>query len=119
MFATQKRFEESVTIINESDPAYGSGGIAIITDTSSKSIKAVVMPDYAIHRETNREGQSTYERAYMQVRKTEMDKIDMIPGRTRVTWNGYSYRVVNIIDVRNNKFFRNAEVEMRRRLDIN
>jgi hypothetical protein len=42
----------------------------------------------------------------------------MIPGKTRVVWNGNEYKVIGIIDYRTKVRFQNAEIEMRRRLDI-
>lgn len=118
MFKTQKQFEETITVVNEGSPSYASGGIAIISDGTSKNIKAVIMPDIDTHRETRKEGQFEVEVVFAQVRKSEMDKIDMIPGKTRITWNGYSYRVTSIVDYRSKPLFKNAEIEMRRRIGI-
>lgn len=111
-------FEETVTVLNEGSPIRGSGGIAIITDGTSQSIRMLILPDDNRHREPRKEGQYSYEQLFAHVRKTEMAKVDMIPGKTRVVWNGNEYKVINIIDYRTKVRFQNAEIEMRRRLDI-
>jgi hypothetical protein len=118
MFQTQKKFEETVTVLNEGSPVAGSGGIAIITDGTSQDIKMVMLPDMNLHREPRKEGQYSYETLFAHVRRDEMDKVNMIPGKTRVVWNGNEYKVIGIIDYRTKVRFQNAEIEMRRRLDI-
>lgn len=118
MFKTQKQFEETITVLNESDPVRGSGGIAVITDSSNVSIKALMLPDYDIHKEVRDEGQFHYERLFAQIRKSEMEKILVVPGKTRIVWNGNEYVVYSIVDYTSKFLFQNAEIEMRRRLDI-
>jgi len=117
MWKTQKQFEENVTVRNEQTPSRASGGIAVIGKTTDTTLKMLILPDETIHREPRKEGQYSYERLFAQVRSDEMEKVDMIPGKTRVIWNGLEYRVVGIIDVRSKKKFKNAEIEMRRLLD--
>ena len=119
MYKTQKKFEETVLVLNESAPVRGSGGIAVITDGTQQSISMVMLPDFEIHRESTVHGQYSYERLFAHVRVDEMDKVDMIPGKTRVEWNGYIYIVYRVLDYTSKTLFRNAEIEMRRRLDIN
>ena len=118
MFKTQKQFEENITVLNESDPVRGSGGIAKITDSSETTIRALIMPDMDIHIETREEGQYHYERVYAHVRKSQIELVDIIPGKTRIDWNGNEYVVRDILDYTSKKLFQNAEIEMRRRLDI-
>lgn len=118
MFLTQKKFETNITVFNDGEPQYASGGTAIISSGVSQSIKAVIMPDDRFYRENRKEGQYISERVFAHVRKDEMDKVDMIPGKSRITWNGYSYEVVNILDYRDKPLFRNAEIEMRRRIGV-
>ena len=118
MFKTQKKFEEDIVVLNESDPVRGSGGIAKITDSSETTIRALVLPDIDIHMETREEGQFHFERVYAHIRKSQKELVDIIPGKTRIEWNGNNYVVADIIDYTSKKLFQNAEIEMRRRLDI-
>jgi len=118
MFKTQKMFEENITIINESSPARASGGIAVITEGSSTTIKAVVMPDLDSYAEPRKEGQYNYERLFAQVRKSEMDRVNLVKGKTKLIWNGLEYKIVNIIDYTSKKLFQNAEIEARRKIDV-
>lgn len=117
MWKTQKLFEVSVSVINESTPVRGTGGIAVISDDTETEISMVIMPDYGIHREPRKEGQYVYERIYAHVRADEMAKADMIVGKTRIEWNGNIYMVHSIIDYTSLKLFQIAEIEMRRKLD--
>ena len=117
MWKTQRQFEETVTVYNEGSPTRGSGGIAIISDGTSLSIKMLMLPDYNIHVETKKEGQSKFERVYAQISKIEMDKISIIPGKTKVIWNGNTYKVTTIIDYTLKPLFQLAEIEMRRQLE--
>lgn len=116
MWKMSKNFEETVTVVNEQPPTRGSGGIAIITTPATQEIKMVMLPDMNVFREPRKEGQYNYERLFAQVSKDEIDKVEMIPGKTKVVWNGLTYKVVNIIDYTSKKLFRNAEIEMRRQL---
>ena len=113
-----KKYEEDITVLNESDPVRGSGGIAVITDSSSDTIRAMLMPDLDIHIEARRDGQYRYDKVYAHVRQSVMDSVSIIPGKTRIEWNGNEYVVSNILDYTSKKLFRNAEIEMRKRLDI-
>jgi hypothetical protein len=117
MWKSQRSLEETVTVLNEQSPSRGSGGIAVITDGTSQEIRMLMLPDMNIHRESRKEGQYSYERVYAHISKNEMDKVDMIPGKTRVVWNGLTYKVMNIIDYRSKFKFQNAEIEMRRQID--
>jgi hypothetical protein len=116
MWKTQQKFEETVTVLNEQSPIRGSGGISVITDGTSKQIRMLMLPDLTIHRETRKEGQYSYERVYAHISKDEMDKVDMIPGKTRIVWNGLTYKVMNIVDYRSKILFQNAEIELRRQI---
>jgi len=116
MWKTSQKFEETVTVINEQTPIRGSGGIAVISDNTSQQVKMVMLPDITIHSEPRKGGQYSYERLYAQVSKDEIDDVDIIPGKTRVVWNGLEYRVVHIIDYTSKLLFRNVEIEMRRNI---
>lgn len=116
MWKTQKKFEEIVTVLNESSPERGSGGISVITDGTSKDIRMLMLPDMNIHREPRKEGQYSYERVYAHISRTEMDKVEIIPGKTRIVWNGLTYKVMNILDYSSKILFQNAEIEMRRQV---
>ena len=116
MWKMSKRFEETVTVVNEQSPVRGSGGIAIITTPSTTEIRMVMLPDRNVFKEPRKEGQYNYERLLAHVSKYEIDKVDMIPGKTKVVWNGLTYKVVSILDYTSKKLFRNAEIEMRRQL---
>lgn len=116
MWKRQKLLEETVTVVNEQPPTRGSGGIAIISTPATIEIRMLMLPDMTIYREPRKEGQYSYERLLAHVSKDEMDKVDMIPGKTKIVWNGLTYKVVNIIDYRSKLLFRNAEIEMRRQL---
>lgn len=118
MFQTQKKYEEDITVFNEGSTVYASGGIGKITNGDSQTIKALIMPETNVYRETRKEGRFNVEIVFAHVRKTEMDKVDMLPGKTRITWNGNDYRVMNIIDYRAKPRFKNAEIEMRRTLGV-
>jgi len=118
MWKTQTKYEETVTAYNQSEPTRGSGGIAFITKGTETEIKMVMMPDFEIYREMRKEGQYSYERVFAQIRLSEMDKLDMIPGKTRIEWNGNTYVIHNILDYTSKIMFQNAEIEMRRRLDV-
>jgi len=117
MWKTQKKFEEKVTVVNENSPIRGDGGIAIITDNTSTGVKMVMLPDGQVYHENRKEGQFSYERVYAHVSKNEMDKTPIVPGRTKVIWNGLTYVVMEIIDYSNKLLFKNAEIELRRKLD--
>lgn len=116
MWKTNKKFEETVTVVNEQSPTRGSGGIAKITTPATQDIRMLMLPDNNIYRELRREGQFNYERVTAQISKDEMEKVDMIPGKTKIVWNGFTYKVVNITDYTSKLLFRNAEIEMRRQL---
>ena len=116
MWKSQQSLEETVTVLNEQSPTRASGGIAVITDGTSQEIRMLMLPDIIIHKEPRKEGQYSYERLYAHISKTEMDKVDMIPGKTRVVWNGLTYKVMGIIDYRSKFKFQNAEIELRRQL---
>lgn len=116
MWKMSKGFEETVTVVNEQPPTRGSGGIAIITTPATQEIRMVMLPDMNVFHEPRKEGQYNYERLFAQVSKGELDKVDMIPGKTKVVWNGLTYKVVNILNYTSKKLFRNAEIEMRRQL---
>ena len=90
MWKSQRSLEETVTVLNEQSPTRASGGIAVITDGTPQQIRMLMLPDLNIHRETRKQGQYSYERVYAHISKSEMNKIDMIPGKTRVVWNGLS-----------------------------
>ena len=116
MWKTQKKFEETVTVLNEQSPTRGSGGISVIADGTTTGVRMLMLPDLNIHRETRKEGQYSYERVYAHISKGEMDKVDMIPGKTRVVWNGLTYKVMNILDYSSKILFQNAEIELRRQI---
>lgn len=116
MWKTQKKFEETVTVLNEQNPTRASGGVAVISDGASQDIRMLMLPDGVMHRESRKEGQYAYERVTAQISSEEMDKVDMIPGKTRVVWNGLTYKVMSIIDYRDKILFQNAEIELRRQL---
>lgn len=116
MWKTSKKFEETVTVVNEQPPTRGSGGVAIITTPSTQEIQMMMLPDTNVFNEPKKEGQYNYERLFAHVNKDEMDKVDMIPGKTKVVWNGLTYKVVNIINYTSKILFQNAEIEMRRQL---
>jgi len=116
MFKTQKPYEETVTVYNQLTPVRASGGIATIPTSSSTTMKAVMLPDSNIYRENRKEGQFFYERVFAQVRKDEINRVSIIPGKTRIEWNGYTYVVYQMLDYTSKKLFQNAEIELRRRL---
>jgi len=118
MWETQKKFEETVTVLNEGYATRGSGGVALITNGTSTSIKMLMLPDTDVFVEKREEDNYRWETLYAQIRKTEMDKVNMIPGQTRVVWNGNDYKVLEIIDYRNKNLFRLAEIRLARRLDV-
>lgn len=117
MWKTQTRFEENVTVINENTPTLSSGGVAIITNNTSVSLKMLILPDTSVFRESRKEGQYQYERLFAQVRKTEIEKASIIPGKTRIIWNGNTYKVFSKMDYTSKPKFKIAEIEMRRRID--
>lgn len=116
MWKTQKPLEETVTVYNEQSPTRGSGGVAVISDGDSEDIKMLILPDEIIHREPRKEGQYSYERLFAQVSKTEMDKVNIKEGKTKVIWNGLTYKVYSVIDYTSKPRFKLAELEMRRQL---
>ena len=118
MWKTQKMFEEDITVVNESAPVRGSGGIAIITDGTSTTIRALMLPGSELYREQRQEGQYTYERIFAHVNKDEIDKVSLVEGKTKVIWNGLTYRVIRVMDYTSKKRFRNAEIELRRRIGM-
>lgn len=119
MYRTQKRNEETILVRNEleSDPVRGSGGIALIDVYSETGIKAVVLPDTETYIQDDK-GFYIRDTAYALVRKEEMDKVDMIPGKTKITWDGNTYRVVGKIDARTKYKFQNAEIRMVRHVGL-
>lgn len=116
MWKMSKKFEETVTVVNEQPPTRGSGGVAIITTPTTQEIRMMMLPDRNVFKEPRKEGQYNYERLIAHVSKDEIDKVEMIPGKTKVVWNGLTYKVVSIIDYTSKILFRNAEIEMRRQL---
>ena len=116
MWKTNTRFHETVTVVNEQSPTRGSGGIAVITTPATQDIKMVMLPDNNLYKELRREGQYNYERVTAHVSKGEIDKVDMIPGKTKIVWNGLTYKVVSIIDYTSKLLFKTAEIEMRRQI---
>jgi len=116
MWKTQQKFEETVTVYNEQPPTRGSGGVAVISQGTATGVRMLMLPDGVIYREPRKEGQYSYERVTAQISSEEMDKIDMIPGKTKVIWNGLTYKVMSIIDYRDKILFQNAEIELRRQL---
>lgn len=118
MWKHQKRHEETVIVINESAPSYSSGGIAIITDASGVSMKMVIMPDGSRFREPRKEGQYNYERIFAHVSKNEIEKADIIEGKTKIVWNGNTYKVFTKLDYTSKPRFRIAEIEMRRKIGV-
>ena len=76
-----------------------------------------MLPDITVHIETDKEGQSSYERLYAHISKIEKDKVSIIPGRTKVIWDGKTYKVMGIIDYTSKFRFQNAELELRRQLE--
>ena len=118
MWKTQMKYEETVIAYNQSEPTRGSGGIAIITKGGETGLKMVMMPDFDVYRERRKEGQYSYERVFAHIRLSEMNKLDMIPGKTRIEWNGNTYIVHSILDYTSKNMYQNAEIEMRKRLDI-
>lgn len=117
MWKTQKNYEELVTVRNEQDPTRTSGGISSIPVYEETGIYAVMLPDEREYVSTP-DGSYYEETVYAQVRKDEMDKVDMIPGKTKMIWDGNSYRVIEIIDYRTKYKFKNAEITLVRHLDV-
>jgi len=118
MFKTQKIYEETVSVLNESTTTRGSGGIGIITDGSLQSVKMLILPDDSIYEEDRNGGYTMTEVLFAHIRKTEMDKVSLIPGRTKVIWNGNTYRVMDIVDYTSKPKFKNAELRLVRKRNV-
>ena len=117
MWKTQQKFEETVTVYNEQAPTRASGGVAVISDGTSQDIQMLMLPDNIIHREPRKEGQYSYERVTAQISKDELDKVSIIPGKTKIIWNGLTYKVMSMIDYTSKLYFQLAELELRRQLE--
>lgn len=118
MFKTQKLYEETVTVLNESTTARASGGVGVITEGSQQEVKMLILPDDSIYEEDRNGGYTMTEQLFAHISKTEMEKVSLIPGRTRVIWNGNEYRVVDIIDYTSKPKFKNAEIRMVRKRNV-
>jgi hypothetical protein len=117
MFNTQKRNEELIQVRNEQEPVWGSGGISTIAVDSVTGIKAVMMPDSRRYVQ-GKAGSVLEELAFALVRESEMEKADMIPGKTKIIWNGNTWRILGITDVRNKHKFQNAEISLVRHVGV-
>jgi len=118
MWKIQKMFEENVTVINELEPVISSGGISTISYDSGVTIKMVMLPDENRYRENRKDGIYQYEKLFAHVRKDEMEKVEVIPGKSQVIWNGETYRVVTKLPYESKQMFQIAEIEMRRKIDV-
>jgi hypothetical protein len=118
MFRSQKGHEETVQVINESTTSRGSGGIGVITEGSRTDVKMLILPDDSIYKEDRNGGFQQIEQLFAHISKEEIDKISLITGKTKVIWNGNTYRVVGIIDMTTKPRFRNAEIRMVRKTDV-
>lgn len=117
MYRTQKRNEEFVTVRTENIPTRASGGYANITIREETGIYAVIEPDTNTYI-SDEQGAYIREKSYALVRETEMAKCHMEEGKTQIIWNGNTYRVIGIIDQTERPKFRNAEITMVRRVDV-
>jgi len=117
MWKAQKRYEETVTVVNESSPTYSSGGIAVITDATGVSIRMLILPDQSVFREPRKEGQYQFERLFAHITKSEIAKAEITPGKTKVVWNGNTYKVYSKMDYTSKFKFKIAEIEMRRKIE--
>jgi len=118
MFKTQKKHEEIVTVINESTTTRGSGGVGVITDGSRQDVSMVMLPDDSIYEEDRHGGYTQIEQLFAHVSKNEMEKVFLIPGRTKVIWNGNTYRVMDIVDYTSKPNFKNAEIRLVRKIHV-
>ena len=117
MWKTQQKFEETVLVYNEQAPTRASGGVAVISNGTTTGVNMLMLPDNIIHKEPRKEGQYSYERVIAQVSDKEMNKISIIPGKTKIIWNGLTYKVMSIIDYTSKILFQNAELELRRQIE--
>lgn len=118
MFKTQKTYEETVQVINESTTTRGSGGVGIITQGSQTDVKMLILPDDTVYKEDREGGYQQIEQLFAHISKKEIDKVSLIPGRTQVIWNGNTYRVIDIIDYTSKPRFKNAEIRMVRKTNV-
>jgi len=118
MHHTQRHYEEIVSVIHESTTTRGSGGIGIITEGTETDVRMVILPDVRVYKQDRAGGTYFVETLYGQIRKTELDKVSLEPGRTKVIWNGNTYRVMDIIDYTSKMKFKNAELRMQRKVDV-
>ena len=118
MYKTQKRYEETVTVLNESESSRGSGGVSFINEGSQKEVSMLILPDDSIYEEDRTGGYTITEQLFAHISKTEMEKVPLIPGRTQVIWNGNTYRVMDIIDYTSKPKFKNAEIRMVRKRNV-
>lgn len=117
MWKTQKRYEETITVRNEQIPQWSSGGIATVTVTGVVSIKAVMLPDDRKYKQSD-DGDMLVDMMYAHVRKDEMAKADMIPGKTKIIWNGDTWRVIGIVDYRTKARWQNAEIQLVKHIGV-
>ena len=118
MFKTQKTYEETVQVINESTTSRASGGVGVITTGSQTDVKMLILPDDSIYKEDRNGGYQQIEQLFAHISKKEINKVSLIPGRTQVIWNGNTYRVVDIIDMTTKPRFKNAEIRMVRKSHV-
>lgn len=118
MFKTQKTYEETVQVINESTTSRASGGVGVITTGSQTDVKMLILPDDTRYKEDRNGGYQQIEQLFAHISKKEIDKVSLIPGRTKVIWNGNTYRVVDIIDYTSKPRFKNAEIRMVRKTHV-
>ena len=106
-----------VLVYNEGAPTRASGGVAVISDGNTTGVNMLMLPDNIIYREPRKEGQYSYESVTAQITEDELDKVSIIPGKTKIIWNGLTYKVMSMIDYTSKPLFRLAEIEMRRQLE--
>lgn len=118
MFKTQKRYEETVYVINESATARASGGIGTITETTQTAVKMLILPDDNMYKEDRQGGYQQIEQLLAHISKDEIEKVSLTPGITKVIWNGNTYRVMDIIDYTSKPKWKNAEIRMVRKTHV-
>lgn len=111
MFRTQKHNEELVTVRNEYEPVRASGGVSRIDVYQETGIRMVMLPDQRRYVEDPK-GFKLVDYMYAHVSREEMTKADMIPGKTKIIWNGDTWRVQGILDYRMKDKWQLAEITL-------
>ena len=92
--------EVSITAYNESEPTRVEGGIVERTKSAEVTLKILKMHNYSVEKR-NKSGQRYREDIFtFQVRADELTakSFNLYEGRTHFIYNGYNYRVIQVID---------------------